>query len=80
MALERIVLGELFVNKMLTEVECVGAAQLEINPLPDQDDYLVKTKVGSNRRLRQIMKKIKASTIKEHLSRIKKSLPVLKLV
>ena len=48
-AFDCIASAELFVTEVLTEVEHMGAAKLEINPIPDQDDYSVETKVGSNK-------------------------------
>ena len=80
MALESIALAKLFVNEMLTKVEHVGAAQLQINPLPNKDDYSVETKIGPDGVSRQIKKKTKVNMVEELLHGIKKSLFVLKVV
>ena len=77
---ESIASAKLFINKVLTEVKCIGAPQLEANSLPDQDDYQAVMKVGSNGLSQQIIKKTKANTIKELLHGIKKTLPILKLI
>ena len=37
-----------FANEVLSEVGRVSAAQVEIDPLPDKEDYQVDVKIGSD--------------------------------
>ena len=37
-----------FANEVLLEVERVGAAQVEIDPLPNKEDYQVDVKIRSD--------------------------------
>ena len=37
-----------FANEVLSEVEKISAAQVEIDPLPDKEDYQVDVKIGSD--------------------------------
>ena len=69
-----------FANEVLSEVERVSAAQVEIDPLPDRDDYQVDINFGSDGIAHQVHKKLYANTVKEPLKGIKKSLPILKLL
>ena len=69
-----------FANEVLSEVGRVSAAQVEIDPLPDKEDYQVDVKIGSDGIACQVHKKLRANTIKELLRGIKKSLPILKLL
>ena len=68
-----------FANEVLSEAERVSAAQVEIDPLPDKEDYQVDVKIGSNSIACKIHKKLLANTVKELLKGIKKSLPIPKL-
>ena len=69
-----------FANEILSEVERISAAQVEIDPLPDKEDYQVDVKIGLDGIARQVHKKLRANTVKELLIGIKKSLPILKLL
>ena len=69
-----------FANEVFPEVRRVSAAWVEIDPLPDKEDYHVDVKIGSDGIARQVHKKLRANTVKELLRGIKKSLPILKLL
>ena len=69
-----------FANEVFSEVERVSAAQVEIDPLPDKEDYQVDVKIVSDGIARQVHKKLRANTVKGLLRRIKKSLPILKFL
>ena len=69
-----------FTNELFSEVERVSAAQVEIDPLSDKEDYQVDVKIGSDGIAPQVYKKLHANTVKELLREIKKSLPILKLL
>ena len=69
-----------FANEILSEVERVSAAQVEIDPLLDKEDYQVDVKIGSDGIAHQVHKSLPANTVKELLRGIKKSLPILKLL
>ena len=69
-----------FANEVLLEVKTVCADQVEIDPLPDKEDYQMDIKFGSDGIAHQVHKKLYANTVKEPLKGIKKSLPILKLL
>ena len=69
-----------FANEVLSEVERISAAQVEIDLLPDKEDYQVDVKIGSDSIARQVHKKLCANTVKKLLRGIKKSLPILKVL
>ena len=48
MAAQSVASATQFVNEVLSEVERVSAAQVEIDLLPDKEDYKVDVKIGSN--------------------------------
>ena len=82
MACKSIASAELFVNKMLVEVDHIKAAQLIIKLLPNQDEFQVETKVGSDKASRQVRKKTKANTniVNELLHSIQKSISILEFI